>query len=199
MVMLLVLLMVAVAAWIYGRWGSVAAATATRRFGSAAALAVLAASLIGGSAGLSAVALAPTSKGDSSGDGIVWQVYSRDRVAQARAEGRPVFIDFTAAWCLSCQVNERVALASEDVRRRFRQLGIVPLKADWTNRSEEITRGLAAYNRNSVPLYVLYAPGASEPLLLPEILTPGIVLDALQTMETSLVHSNATRTERIMP
>jgi thiol:disulfide interchange protein DsbD len=68
-----------------------------------------------------------------------------------------VFVDFTAAWCLSCQVNERVALEVESVRKRFAELNVVAIKADWTARSDEITRALAAYGRNSVPLYLLFA------------------------------------------
>jgi thiol:disulfide interchange protein DsbD len=81
-------------------------------------------------------------------------------------------------------VNERVAFSSKDVQRRFEKLAIVPLKADWTHRSEETTRALAEFGRNSVPLYVLYGPGDGEaPLILPEILTPKIVLDALDRIE----------------
>jgi thiol:disulfide interchange protein DsbD len=88
----------------------------------------------------------------------------------------PVFVDFTAAWCLSCQVNEAVALDNGAVRSRFAELGIVALKADWTGQDEAIGRALAALGRASVPLYALYVPGKDAPVILPEILTPAIVL-----------------------
>jgi len=113
---------------------------------------------------------------------IAWQPYTAARLDTLREEGRPVFIDFTAAWCLSCQVNERVAFGSSDVQKRFNDLGVQALKADWTSRSEEITRALAGYGRNSVPLYILYGPG-KDPIILPEILTPGIVMEALNRID----------------
>ncbi|HEY5908052.1 MAG TPA: thioredoxin family protein, partial [Vicinamibacteria bacterium] len=87
-------------------------------------------------------------------------------------------VDFTAAWCLTCQVNERVALARPDVVERFRREGIVALRADWTRRDDHITEALAAYGREGVPVYVLYGPDGA-PRILPELLTPGIVLSAL--------------------
>jgi thiol:disulfide interchange protein len=89
-------------------------------------------------------------------------------------------VDFTAAWCLTCQVNKRVALHHRDVEARLRELGIATLKADWTDHDETITRALAAFGRSGVPLYVLYGRGPDPtPRLLPEILTPQIVLNAL--------------------
>jgi thiol:disulfide interchange protein DsbD len=95
-----------------------------------------------------------------------------------------VFIDFTARWCLSCQVHDRVAFSNDRVRQRFSELGIVALKADWTTRDATITAALASYGRNSVPVYVLYGSNpAEEPVFLPEVLTPGIVLDALAKLD----------------
>ena len=91
-----------------------------------------------------------------------------------------MFIDFTAAWCLSCQVNEKIALGDETVQQKIREMEVVTLKADWTSRDVEITNALAAFGRNSVPLYVLFPPGSNDPVLLPEIITPGIVLEALE-------------------
>ena len=108
-----------------------------------------------------------------------WEPWSQERVEQLRQQGTPVFVDFTARWCLSCQVNERVALANAAVTRRFADLGVTTLRADWTSGSDQIARGLAAFGRASVPLYVYYPSGAQGPVLLPELLTPGIVLNAL--------------------
>jgi len=97
-----------------------------------------------------------------------------------RAEGKPVFIDFTAAWCLTCQVNERLVLSDRRIARRMKELGITALKADWTRHDENITGALAGYGRDSVPLYVFYGQGKENaPVILPELITPGIVLKAL--------------------
>jgi thiol:disulfide interchange protein DsbD len=124
------------------------------------------------------VAEAPRAAGTP--DALGWEPFSIERRDALRAEGRAVFIDFTAAWCLSCQVNERVALDTPAVRDRLRAHGVALLKADWTLRDERISAALTSYGREGVPLYVLYgrAPG-SAPVLLPEVLTPGIVLGAL--------------------
>jgi thiol:disulfide interchange protein DsbD len=98
------------------------------------------------------------------------------------AEGRPVFVDFTAKWCLSCQVNERVALTRPEVMQAFQAHGVVLLKADWTRHDEAITHALEGLGRSGVPTYALYVPGESEAQLLPEVLTPGIVTDALDKL-----------------
>ena len=179
-----VLLLLAMAAWIYGRWGHVAAARPVRLVSRSVVVTVLLAGLALGAVGVNELGRAPDASSISDGTGVAWEPFSQKRLDQLLAENKNVFVDFTAAWCLSCQVNERVAFSSEEVQRRFAELGIVPLKADWTNRSEEITRALAAFGRNSVPLYVLYNPaGGGQPTLLPEILTPGIVLDALNQID----------------
>jgi thiol:disulfide interchange protein DsbD len=91
-----------------------------------------------------------------------------------------VFIDFTAKWCLSCQVNERFTLDNPEVKGRFAALGIATLRADWTDRSDSIARAIAGYGRAGIPLYVLYGRGARDPVLLPEVLTPAIVIAALE-------------------
>ena len=94
-------------------------------------------------------------------------------------KGDPVFIDFTAAWCLSCQINDKITFSSEEVLQTINNLGITTIKADWTNRDESITKALASFGRNSVPLYVYFPGGNKEAVLLPEIITPGILLDYL--------------------
>ncbi len=112
-----------------------------------------------------------------------WQPWSVDAVARARADGRPVFVDFTAKWCLSCQVNERVALEQPEVQDAFKKANVVMLKADWTQHDAAIAAALNELGRSGVPVYALYKPGAQEPELLPEALTPGIVLDALKQLK----------------
>jgi thiol:disulfide interchange protein DsbD len=112
----------------------------------------------------------------------MYQAWSPEAVSRAQSSGQPVFVDFTASWCLSCQVNERVALAQPQVQRAFAQHKVVLLKADWTRHDEAITQALASMGRSGVPTYALYLPGQTSPRLLPEVLTPGIVLDAVKPL-----------------
>jgi thiol:disulfide interchange protein DsbD len=107
-----------------------------------------------------------------------WEPYSAEKVVSLGAAGKPLFVDFTAAWCVTCQVNERVVLAREDVLADFRSRGVALLRADWTRRDPEIARALAALGRSGVPAYVLYKPGR-PPLVLPEVLTRERLLAAL--------------------
>ena len=111
--------------------------------------------------------------------GIDWRPWSAAEVERQRAAGRPVFVDFTAAWCISCQVNKRMALDTAVVSARFAQLGVVALEADWTRYDPAITQALAGFGRSGVPLYVYY-PRNAPPRLLPAVLTPGVVLDVLE-------------------
>jgi thiol:disulfide interchange protein len=108
--------------------------------------------------------------------GLPWQPYSEAKLAALRAQGVPVFVDLTADWCITCKLNERVALETADVKTAFAQLGIVPLKGDWTRRNEEVTRLLEANGRAGVPLYLFYPKDAATPVRLPQILTAGAVL-----------------------
>ena len=112
-------------------------------------------------------------------EGGAWEPFSPQRLAELRAAGTPVFLNVTAAWCLTCLVNERVALRSSAVTDAFVRKGVVRLKADWTTRDPAITRVLGSFGRNGVPLYLLYPAGpAAEPTVLPQILTEGVVVDA---------------------
>ncbi|MCM5572207.1 thioredoxin family protein [Burkholderiaceae bacterium FT117] len=184
--------LVGFAAWLYGRFVQQAAparvdpAAARRRRVVAASLAVL--SLAGGllvawpdddvatgGQGASGGSAVPAAVSDAA----AWHTWSAQAVAEARAAGRPVFVDFTAAWCVSCQVNKKLVLNGDTVVEAMHRAGVLRLKADWTNRDPEITAELARHGRNGVPLYLVYLPGAEQPLVLPELLTNGIVLDAL--------------------
>jgi len=110
-----------------------------------------------------------------------WQPYTLASLEAARASGHPVFVDFTAAWCLSCKVNEAAVLNSPDIVSRFAASDVVLLKADWTAHDDFISAQLAALGRSGVPTYVIYPAGkASNPDVLPELLTKSIVLDALE-------------------
>jgi len=120
-----------------------------------------------------------------------WEPWSADAVNGYVAEGRPVFVDFTASWCLSCQVNERVALTRPEVMQAFQEHKVVLLKADWTRHDEAITHALEGLGRSGVPTYALYIPGQSGAQLLPEVLTPGIVTDALAKLPKSATQENA--------
>ncbi|MDO9368281.1 MAG: thioredoxin family protein [Sphingopyxis sp.] len=103
--------------------------------------------------------------------------FSSAALAKARATGKPVFVYFTADWCLSCKANEAGAINREAVQETFRDTGVVTLVGDWTNGDPVITRTLAEHGRNSVPLYLWYAPGAVQPDILPQILTPRLLTE----------------------
>lgn len=111
-----------------------------------------------------------------------WEDFSPARVAQLRAEGKPVFIDFTAKWCLICQANY-VILSTDEVSKKFSDLGVVRMKADWTKNDPVIAEELRKFGRNSVPLYVLYgADEAVEAQVLPQVLTADTVIEALEQL-----------------
>ncbi|WP_298160389.1 thioredoxin family protein [Brevundimonas sp.] len=109
------------------------------------------------------------------------QPWSVEAVAAAQAEGRPVLVNFTADWCVTCKINERTSLSSPRVAAALAASNAVYLVGDWTRRDDAITRELERRRRSGVPLYLVYTPGSAEPLILPQLLTEGLVIDALQT------------------
>jgi thiol:disulfide interchange protein DsbD len=127
-----------------------------------------------------AAAASPAKTAAAVPDAGGWQPYDAARATEITAAGRPLLINFTASWCLTCLVNERNAFSDEAVQAVFRDKGVTLMKGDWTNRDPAITKALAAFGRAGVPLYVVYnaKPGSAEPLVLPQLLTATIVHDA---------------------
>jgi thiol:disulfide interchange protein DsbD len=165
-------------AWLFGlgqRQRAEAARGRWSTFGAAASLA-LAIALVGyGPFGPPTASASPTA---APGD-LPSTPYSPERLAALRAAQTPVLVNFTAAWCVTCQVNERIAFSSAEVARAMKRSGAVYMVGDWTNRGPAIAKALADQGRIGVPLYLYYPPGASQPKTLPQLLTPTILADAL--------------------
>lgn len=178
--LLIGLLLMSMGIWILNRWKATQISNVSRIVSRAFVIL-----LIVGGFFISASSNAQTSgtlTSETDPYGIEWQAYSEDQLDQHLAENKNVFIDFTAAWCITCKANERIVFSSDEVKDKFKDLNFVMMKADWTNRNPEITRALESFGRNGVPLYVIYHKDLDEPMILPELLTPGIVMDALNKL-----------------
>jgi thiol:disulfide interchange protein len=179
----LFLVILALAAWVYGEF--VQRGRAHRGLGTSVALVLLVGGYLYAVEGqlrwrspVPDTSLAGSLK--ESPDGIDWQRWSPAAVTQARAQGRPVFVDFTADWCLTCQANKRIAIDVPSVRAKLKQANAAALLGDYTRLPDDITTELNRFGRAGVPLVLVYSKNPNEPpQVLPEALTPGIVRDAL--------------------
>ncbi len=182
--LLLALVLLGLAAWTWGRWPS---HTTRRARTTARAFAIV---VVAAAVSLVVVASGGMDGSGRSGGGFrqsapasgEWHDWDADQVQTLVAEGTPVFVDFTAAWCLTCQVNKKTVLHRPAVRDAFAARGVTTVRADWTTEDPAITDALASFGRSGVPLYVLYPGGDAAPVLLPEVLTTGMVLDALDAL-----------------
>ena len=162
---------VALAGWLAG--------LAQRR----AALGARAGGLAAGAAIAGVIALAVVIWPKDAAAELAAEPYSAARLAELRADGRPVFVNYTAAWCVSCQVNDRVAISTSAVREAFARHKVAYLKADWTKRDAGIAAELASHGRAGVPLYLVYGRNGGEGVILPSILTPDIVVKAIDAAD----------------
>ena len=197
--LLAAMIIVSLALWLFGQL-SRSQRAGVRHAGIALASAgmVLAVSMAVAAASIGSQQTTPAitlGGGPASGSALDWQPYSDSTLRAARASGAPVMLDVTADWCLTCKVNERVALGSDRVRAALDSGKVRLLRADWTSRSPEITRLINGFGRSGVPVVVLYPPGErSQPVLMPTLLTPGIVIEALQSLpRTNLVFHDSVR------
>ena len=171
--LLLGLVVIAMATWIYGRYSGFDRTAKVRTAGRVAALLLL----------LGGLHLAyPQEKDPDDPLTINWIPWSPQLQEELRDEGKTVFVDFTARWCATCQTNKLSVFSSRRVLQRFADDEIVALQADWTNHDARITEELSRFGRSAIPFNVIYAPGRDDPHILPELLTPGIVLDALDSL-----------------
>jgi len=162
------LTLIAMAAWLYGRFGLQLTKPKVARFG-----------LVGGLLLFIAGAALGWPKNPSPDD-IVWQAWSPEAVAKARSEGHIVYVDFTARWCATCQANKKLVFSASSIKDLFKKKNVTTLEADWTNRDARITAELAKWNRSAVPFNLVYKPGHDAPEVLPELLTPNVVQQAVQ-------------------
>ncbi|MES2724212.1 MAG: thioredoxin family protein [Pseudomonadota bacterium] len=132
-----------------------------------------------------AYSVATSTSAEAAPGSIPEAVYSPEAVAEARAAGKPVFVNFTAAWCVTCQVNEKVAFATAEAAEAFTRTGAVYLKADWTRKDAVIAAELARHGRAGVPLYLVYGVKSPDPVILPQFLTPAMVAKALDKARSS--------------
>jgi len=165
---LLAFTLLALGAWIYGRYGAPHRKPQTRRIGIVVSLLVL---------------VAAFAYGYPKKETVTWIPWSPETIQQLRDDERPIYVDFTARWCATCQVNKAVVFSSNEVLHTIAENDVALVKADWTNEDPAITRRLTELGKAAVPVNLVYLPGIEDPNILPETLTPGIVLRALRGEE----------------
>jgi thiol:disulfide interchange protein DsbD len=175
------LLVAGLAAWVYGRWAAPAKGPRSRWIARAAAAALLLLSLGYGldeaRAGHDRLMTGPAVAEGENG----WAAWSQEAVSRELAAGRPVFVDFTATWCLICQVNKKTVLQTEEAAALFEEYDVATLEADWTRADPEITAELEKYGRSGVPLYLVFSPEhPGRPEILPQRLSVQVIREALQ-------------------
>ena len=164
--------LVAMATWVYGRFGQAHGKIGRQWFGRIAAAALFATGL---ATGWPKTASAEASTGFH----VTWEKWSPEAIAAGQQAGKFVYVDFTARWCATCQTNKAAIFHNAAVLAEFGNRNVLLLRGDWTNKDPKITAELARWNRSAVPFNLIYAPGKPEPVVLPELLTAGKVLDAL--------------------
>jgi thiol:disulfide interchange protein len=169
---LLSLVVLAFALWVFGRWAAFHRKKRVRVAGTVTAVLLIILALGTGFSG--------TSRPDQKGPSIQWEAWAPGKAASLAADGKIVYVDFTARWCVTCQTNKAAVFSSKTLLDRFDELDVITLKADWTNQDSRISEALAAFGRSAVPFNLVYGPGLDAPLQLPELLTPGIVLEAVE-------------------
>jgi thiol:disulfide interchange protein DsbD len=157
---------ISAAAWVFGKWAAIHREPRTRWIATVSAVALIAAGSI------YAIQKPVTT----------FEPWSPEKIAMLRAQGKPVFVDFTAEWCAICQVNKKI-IERDDVVAKFKSKGVTLMIADWTDQNDRIGAGLKEFNREAVPLYLLYGrDGSKPPQILPQALTPGMLTEALDKL-----------------
>lgn len=189
------ILAVGLGLWIYGRWGAPHRKPTVRRVGATIGIVLASFAAAAGIRGDLPDAITPDMEslaGIEAGQGpqtiedygVTWEIWSPERVEQLRAGGKTLYVDFTAAWCITCLANKRSVFSSSRVRDLFNDNDdLVLLRADWTNRDTVIARTLESYGRSGVPFNIIYPPSGA-PVILPAALTPGIVLNAMEEVSS---------------
>lgn len=173
----LAILALALATWLFRHYAGKPSARVVSGLAMAAAAVA--------SIALAATAPPAASGGQTASELIGWVAYDELEARRLAGEGSPVFVDFTADWCLTCKANERLVIETEEVAAAFEDHGVVAMKADWTNRDDEITEVMARYGRAAVPFYLLYRPG-QEPHAFGELLTKSSLIDAVSNASNQL-------------
>lgn len=171
------LLSLAISCWLYGSYCGPLSKTRSR------AIAIFFAVLFAGGGGWYFLGEKFSVAGSHESGGIEWVPFSARELSALQTAGKSVFVDFTADWCITCKFNERTAIDTPAVQQLLQEKKVVPMRADWTNANPEITAALRNFGRVGVPFYVIYPAGRpAEPVVLPEILTESILLDALRKL-----------------